>query len=50
MDIDFLNRPEISQVAYLYGGSWLDVCVAGSLLVSLVLLAERVLKERSSLS
>jgi len=48
--IDFLNHPEVSQVAYLYEGSRLDVCLAGSLLVALVLLAERLLKERSLLS
>jgi hypothetical protein len=48
--IDFLNHPEISQVAYLYQGSWLDVCLAVSLLAALVLLAERLLKEGPALS
>jgi hypothetical protein len=50
MEIDFLNHPEISQVAYLYEGSWLDVCVAGSLLVACTLLAERALRHRSPLA
>jgi hypothetical protein len=50
MGIDFLNHPEISQAAYLYGGSWLDVCVAGSLPVAFTLLAERALRQRSSLA
>ena len=50
LDIDFLNHPAVSQTAYLYGGSWVDVCLAVSLLVALVLLAERVLKEKSPLS
>lgn len=44
MEIDFLHHPEISQVAYLYEGSGLGVCLAGLLLATLILLAERVLK------
>ncbi|MBA3715886.1 MAG: hypothetical protein H0W76_26140 [Pyrinomonadaceae bacterium] len=41
-DIDFLNHPEIRQTAYLYNGSWLDVCVAVSLLVVSILLMEKI--------
>jgi hypothetical protein len=35
VDIRFLNNPEIKQVAYLYNGTWFDVCVAASLVVCL---------------
>jgi hypothetical protein len=50
MGFDFMNHPEISQVAYLYEGSWLDVCLAGSLPVAFTLLAERALRHRASLA
>lgn len=49
LDIDFLNNPEISQVAYLYRGNWLDVCVAVSLLTALILQAEKVFTRRTRL-
>jgi|SRR6185503_7351937 hypothetical protein len=42
-EIDFLNNIEIRHVAYLYGGAWLDVGVAVSTFVALVLIAERFL-------
>jgi len=41
-DIDFLNHPEIRQTAYLYNGSWLDVCLAISLLMVSILLVGKV--------
>jgi hypothetical protein len=45
-DIRFLNNPEIKQVAYLYNGTWFDVCVAASLVVCFVLLVDRLLIRR----
>jgi len=42
-DIRFLNNPEIKQVAYLYQGTWLDICVAASIVVCFVLLLNRLL-------
>jgi hypothetical protein len=38
-EIDFLNHPEVAQVAYLYNGNWWDVCLAVSLFTALVLQA-----------
>jgi hypothetical protein len=46
VDIRFLNNPEIKQAAYLYNGTWFDVCVAVSLVVSLVLLVDRLFRRR----
>jgi hypothetical protein len=43
VDIDFLNNPEIKQAAYLYQGTWFDVCVAASIVVCFVLLLDRLL-------
>jgi hypothetical protein len=45
-DIHFLNNTEIKQTAYLYQGTWLDVCVAISIVVCLVLLLDRLLKRQ----
>ena len=42
-EIPFLNHPEIKQVAYLYQGTWLDIAIAISLVVCLVLLVDRLL-------
>lgn len=49
-EMDFLNNPEITQVAYLYEGSLVDVCVAVSLIVILSLQAERAFTEKTRLS
>ena len=46
VEIQFLNHPEIKQVAYLYNGTWLDACVAASLVVCFVLLVDRLFKRR----
>jgi hypothetical protein len=46
-EIPFLNHPEIKQVAYLYNGTWFDVCVVASLVVSFVLLVDRLFKRRN---
>ena len=40
--IDFLDHTEISQVAYLYGGSRLDIFIALSIVVCLVLVLDRL--------
>jgi len=36
-EIDFMNSTEVTQVAYLYNGNWLDVCLAVSVFTVLVL-------------
>jgi hypothetical protein len=43
LDIDFLNNAEIKQIAYLYEGGWLDVGVAISIVVLLVLSLDRLI-------
>jgi hypothetical protein len=48
--IHFLNNGEIRQAAYLYGGTWLDICVALSVFVCLVLLLDRLLNQRRLVS
>lgn len=42
-NIDFLNNAGIKQVAYLYQGGWLDVGVAISIVVLLVLSLDRLI-------
>ncbi len=45
-DIRFLNNPEVKQFAYLYLGSWLDLCVVVSIVICFVLLVDRLLTRR----
>ena len=41
--IAFLNNPEIRQAGYLYHGTWSDIGVAASVVVSSVLVLDRLL-------
>jgi uncharacterized membrane protein len=43
VDIPIIDNPEITQVAYLYQGTRLDLCVVAALIVCLVLLFDRLL-------
>jgi hypothetical protein len=45
--IDFLHNPEIRQVAYLYGGNWLDVGIAAAVVVCLALVWARFAEQRT---